>query len=141
MFQVNLKKGTITVPPDEPEVVQHICLAFVTATLYLLVQPRPPRLDEVIIFSGPIFLFFPSHCFIFQSLTKRGNKKVRPVYEDNGDCVLLYACGWQEYASLPSNSHIKHNLGGGDAAGCCSGSDVAGCGGCGGQLVFRLIYF
>ena len=50
MFQVNLKKGTITVPPDEPEVVQHICLAFVTATLYLLVQPRPPRVDEVIIF-------------------------------------------------------------------------------------------
>ena len=48
MFQVNLKKGTITVPPDEPEVVQHICLAFVTATLYLLVQPRPPRVDEVI---------------------------------------------------------------------------------------------
>ena len=40
----------------------------------------------------------------FQSLAKRGNKKVKPVYEDNGDCVLLYACGWQEYASLPSNS-------------------------------------
>ena len=30
-----------------------------------------------------------------QSLNKRGNKKVKPVYEDNGDCVLLYACGWQ----------------------------------------------
>ena len=52
MFQVNLKKGTITVPPDEPEVVQHICLAFVTATLYLLVQPRPPRVDEVIFFTS-----------------------------------------------------------------------------------------
>ena len=38
-------------PPDEPEVVQHICLAFVTATLYLLVQPRPPRVDEVILFT------------------------------------------------------------------------------------------
>ena len=58
---------------------------------------------------------------MFQALTKRGNKKVKPVYEDNGDCVLLYACGWQEYSSLPSNSHIKHNCGGGDAAGCCSG--------------------
>ena len=44
---MNLKKGTITVPPDEPEVVQHICLAFVTATLYLLVQPRPPKIEEV----------------------------------------------------------------------------------------------
>ena len=52
MLQVNLKKGTITVPPDEPEVVQHICLAFVTATLYLLVQPRPPRVDEVVFLFG-----------------------------------------------------------------------------------------
>ena len=47
IVQVNLKKGTITVPPGEPEVVQHICLAFVTATLYLLVQPRPPKIEEV----------------------------------------------------------------------------------------------
>ena len=45
MFQVNLKKGTITVPPGEAEVVQHISLAFVTATLYLLVQPRPKVVD------------------------------------------------------------------------------------------------
>ncbi len=143
MFQVNLKKGTITVPPDEPEVVQHICLAFVTATLYLLVQPRPPRVEEVTIFClimfNSYYLFYAN--FIFQSLAKRGSKKVKPVYEDNGDCVLLYACGWQEYASLPSNSHIKHNLGGGDAAGCCSGTDLAGCGGCGGQLLFFVLYF
>ena len=42
-----MKKGTITVPPGETEVVQHISLAFVTATLYLLVQPRPKVVDEV----------------------------------------------------------------------------------------------
>ena len=66
-----------------------------------------------------------------QSAAKRGSKKVRPIYEDNSDCVLLYACGWQEYTSLPSNSHIKYNCGGGEAAGCCSGADTAGCGGCG----------
>ena len=68
--QVNLKKGTITVPPDEPEVVQHICLAFVTATLYLLVQPRPPKVEE--------------------AASKRGNKKVKPVYEDNSDWWAQY---------------------------------------------------
>ena len=28
-------------------------------------------------------------------------QQVRPIYEDNADCVLLYACGWQEYSSLP----------------------------------------
>ena len=68
---------------------------------------------------------------VLQSAAKRGSKKVRPIYEDNSDCVLLYACGWQEYTSLPSNSHIKYNCGGGEAAGCCSGADTAGCGGCG----------
>jgi hypothetical protein len=46
-MQVNLKKGTITVPPGEGEVVHNICLAFVTATLYLLVQPRPRIVEKV----------------------------------------------------------------------------------------------
>jgi hypothetical protein len=46
-MQVNLKKGTITVPPGEGEVVHNICLAFVTATLYLLVQPRPRIIEKV----------------------------------------------------------------------------------------------
>jgi hypothetical protein len=44
-----------------------------------------------------------------EAVAKRGSKKVRPIYEDNKDCVLLYACGWSEYTSLPSNSHIKYN--------------------------------
>ena len=38
----DLKKGTIKVNTRETDVVQHIALAFVTSTLYLLVQPRPP---------------------------------------------------------------------------------------------------
>ena len=48
-------------------------------------------------------------------MSKKNSKKqaVRPIYEDNSDCVLLYACGWQEYNSLPSNSHIKYNCAGG----------------------------
>ena len=40
----DLKKGTLKVDSKETDVVQHITLAFVTATLYLLVQPRPPVL-------------------------------------------------------------------------------------------------
>ena len=40
----DLKKGVLKVDSNETEVVQHITLAFVTATLYLLVQPRPPVL-------------------------------------------------------------------------------------------------
>ena len=33
--------------------------------------------------------------FLSKIGNRRGNKKVKPVYEDNSDCVLLYACGWQ----------------------------------------------
>ena len=66
-------------------------------------------------------IFLPNKILIkvtynFKLGSKRGSKKVRPIYEDNSDCVLLYACGWQEYFCLPSNSHIKYNCNGGDAA-------------------------
>ena len=79
MFQVNLKKGTITVPPDEPEVVQHICLAFVTATLYLLVQPRPPRVEEVTIFcSITLFVLRQFYFSVFgQARQQEGEACVR----------------------------------------------------------------
>ncbi len=40
-LKVNLRKGSITISPEETDVVQHMALAFVTTTLYLLVQPRP----------------------------------------------------------------------------------------------------
>lgn len=40
-LKVNLKDGTFTLDPREKDVVQNTALAFVTATLYLLVQPRP----------------------------------------------------------------------------------------------------
>ena len=53
--KVNLKKGQVTVAPEERDVVQHMALAFVTTTLYLLVQPRPKNLPKA---------------------TKRGDKKV-----------------------------------------------------------------
>ena len=40
-LKVNLRDGTFTIDPREKDVVQNTALAFVTATLYLLVQPRP----------------------------------------------------------------------------------------------------
>lgn len=42
----DLKKGTIRVDSNEKDVVQYVALAFVTSTLYLLVQPRPPVLPD-----------------------------------------------------------------------------------------------
>ncbi len=43
----NIKKGTIKVEADETDVAQYIALAFVTSTLYLLVQPRPLDLRSI----------------------------------------------------------------------------------------------
>ena len=42
----DLRKGNIKIKPGETDVVQHIALAFVTSTLYLLVQPRPPEIPQ-----------------------------------------------------------------------------------------------
>ena len=42
----DLKKGAIKINSSEKDVVQHIALAFVTSTLYLLVQPRPPIIPK-----------------------------------------------------------------------------------------------
>ena len=38
---------TFTIAPGEKDVVQNTALAFVTATLYLLVQPRPKDLKAI----------------------------------------------------------------------------------------------
>ena len=63
-----LKKGTIKVNSSEKDVVQHIALAFVTSTLYLLVQPRPPVIPKGAI--GQV-----------QAWAKKANgKNVRPLY-------------------------------------------------------------
>ena len=44
-LRVDLRTGRLSVAPDEPDVVQHVALAFVTSTLYLLVQPRPKDVE------------------------------------------------------------------------------------------------
>ena len=60
-LKVNLRKGNITIGPEETDVVQHMCLAFVTTTLYLIVQPRPKQMLQV-------------------NQVKRGDKKVIKCY-------------------------------------------------------------
>ena len=70
-----LKKGTIKVNSSEKDVVQHIALAFVTSTLYLLVQPRPPVIPKGAI--GQV-----------QAWAKKANgKNVRPLYPKYLDVV------------------------------------------------------
>ena len=47
-LKVNLKHGTFTIDPSETDVMQVTALAFVTATLYLLVQPRPKNIAKAL---------------------------------------------------------------------------------------------
>ena len=58
----------MTVAPEERDVVQHMALAFVTTTLYLLVQPRPKNLPKIV---------------------KRGDKKVRSRLRISNIYLLL----------------------------------------------------
>ena len=50
--------------------------------------------------------------------------QVKPIYEENDRSLMLYACGWQEPDSIPSNVVIrnkkkdKHD----QAAGCGAGA-------------------
>ena len=45
-LQVDWDSGNILVKKDSGYIAQNICLAFVTSTLYLLVQPRPEEVEE-----------------------------------------------------------------------------------------------
>ena len=47
-LKVNLKTGVYTICPNEQDVAQYTCLAFATATLYLLVQPRPKNISKAL---------------------------------------------------------------------------------------------
>ena len=97
-----LKKGTIKVNSSEKDVVQHIALAFVTSTLYLLVQPRPPVIPKGAI--GQV-----------QAWAKKANgKNVRPLQPI---WILLitrvdsiYRAFEKEFSSIQKALHYGGNL-------------------------------
>ena len=110
---MNLRKGSMTISPTETDVVQHVALAFVTATLYLLVQPRPPgTVPETLqaVKRGDKKVGRRPHQTSGLTISRGSNFpffQIKPIYQDNGECVMLYYCGWQEIQSLPSNSYIR----------------------------------
>ena len=93
----DLKKGVLKVDSNETEVVQHITLAFVTATLYLLVQPRPPVLpphwDKPWEKRGPKAVIFFN--YIFSELNVLYVMLYRIIYKilliRLSYCVCIYA--------------------------------------------------
>jgi hypothetical protein len=104
--------------------VHSVAQAFAITTLYLLVQPRP-KLDWV----------------AAEAICKNGGGGIGPAAgaaavrrscDDNFGILMFAYVGWDVYPFIPSNSHIRHECGGGEAAGCCAGDeDAGGCGGCG----------
>ena len=79
----DLKKGVLKVDSNETEVVQHITLAFVTATLYLLVQPRPPVLpphwDKPWEKRGPKAVIFFNYIFSELNVLSQWARKLKKV--------------------------------------------------------------
>ncbi len=70
-LKVNLRKGSMTISPSERDVVQHVALAFVTTTLYLLVQPRPPATAPAVAGGASM-----AAAAAAAAAAKRGDKKV-----------------------------------------------------------------
>ena len=46
--------------------------------------------------------------------------QVKPIYQENEKSLLLFACGWQEPDSLPSNVVIKKRKEHNDRDGACA---------------------
>ena len=89
-LKVNLKDGSFTIGPQEKDVIQHTALAFVTATLYLLVQPRPKDMAA------------------FEKQNAKGGKKVR--YESifvAVVCIKACLCNSKKVDLFSYASYIK----------------------------------
>ena len=80
-LKVNLKSGSFTIDPGEKDVMQMTCLAFVTATLYLLVQPRPKSVADAKNLnqrgSKRVTVLQCCAADTIEPLNVRGNKRVR----------------------------------------------------------------
>ena len=99
--------GTIRVKKDSGYIAQNICLAFVTSTLYLLVQPRPKHVEEEEEEKW--------HCDIDykiriqemkRELGYRSRPLITPPFMKNGIMQMLHNSGWSEHRRIPSNYSI-----------------------------------
>ena len=105
-FNVNLRTGAISILPEVQEVPEAIALGFSIAILHLLCQPL-----------GKTNYTKPS-----AAASEYQRNKPRGIH--NEDFLLVVAAGY--YANtVPTNSYIKYEIGGGACGGC------GGSGGCG----------
>ena len=98
-LSVDWDSGQILVTRDNHNVAQSICLAFVTSTLYLLVQPRPEDVEDA-----------ESRWMIRkQGLSRPARYKIiTPPFIRNAAIMFLLFSGWKERNKIPSNSTVYY---------------------------------
>ena len=98
-LSVDWDSGQILVTRDNHNVAQTICLAFVTSTLYLLVQPRPEDVEDA-----------ESRWMMRkQALSRPARYKIiTPPFIRNAAIMFLLFSGWKERNKIPSNSTVYY---------------------------------
>ena len=96
-LSVDWDSGLILVTRDNQDVAQSICLAFVTSTLYLLVQPRPEDVEQA-----------ESTWLARKQTLPRSVKVTTPPFIRNAAIVFLLLSGWRERNKIPSNSTVYY---------------------------------
>ena len=98
-LQVDWDSGNILVKKNSGYIAQNICLAFVTSTLYLLVQPRPEEVEQ------------EEEKWIRQKSLYSSRPRapmITPPFIRNAALVMLLYSGWREHKSIPSNSSVLY---------------------------------
>ena len=98
-LQVDWDGGNILVKKSAGHVAQNICLAFVTSTLYLLVQPRPEDIEEA-----------EEKWVRHKSLASSRPRSplTTPPFIRNAALLMLLYSGCKEYKRIPSNSSVLY---------------------------------
>ena len=105
--QVDWDSGSILVKKQSGHIAQNICLAFVTSTLYLLVQPRPENVEEEEekwIRKKSFYSSRPRVALRRQLMASL----VTPPFIRNAALVMLLYSGWREARKIPSNSSVLY---------------------------------
>ena len=90
--------GNILVRKRSGDIAQLMCLAFVTSTLYLLVQPRPEDIDEA-----------ETQWTKHKTNSRLPESSLRtPPFIRNAALLMLLYSGWRECKRIPSNSTVAY---------------------------------
>ena len=107
--EVDWDSGNILVKKESGYIAQHICLAFVTSTLYLLVQPRPENVEEEEEkwIAKKAASLAVSYRYAREARAARA-ALITPPFMRNAALLMLIYSGWRECRRMPSNSSVLY---------------------------------